>query len=217
MRERWRNIIGYTNYEVSTFGNVRNATTKIVLKSRKSRNGYLRVGLRTGERKYENPKTLNVHRLVAEHFLMRESDKLEVNHINGEKTDNNINNLEWVTKSQNVNHAIRLGLISKNRINQMVLNITSTEAKRKSDLAHKTPEYRRKMQKINKKTGVTKTVVQIDADTNEKLRKFDNSHEAARFLFGDKFTTQDRLISRVARGKAKSAYGYKWLYEKDVV
>lgn len=213
MKEKWKNIKGFERYSISNLGRVKNNITGKVLKQRDSRNGYLRIGLRKGDVKYETPTTIHTHRLVAEHFIGIPKGDFEVNHINGIKHDNNVNNLEWVTASANINHAIKKGLISKERMAANIKNITSEESKRKSDESHRTPEYRKKMQKINKDTGVTKTVLKIDLITNKVISKYDNCHEAARSLFQEGFTNQDRLISRVARGIGNSAYGFKWKYE----
>ena len=68
------------------------------------------------------------------------------------------------------------------------------------------------MQKINAEMGLTKTVLQMDAD-GRILNRFKNCYEAARSLFGEN-TNKDRLISRCARGKCNSAYGFKWAYEE---
>lgn len=68
--------------------------------------GYLRVTLRSDG----HQKTLKVHRLVAQSFIPNPYCKPEVNHINGDKSDNCIKNLEWNTSSENANHAFRTGL-----------------------------------------------------------------------------------------------------------
>lgn len=83
---------------VSTFGNkVR------VLKQADNGLGYLRVSLRTAS----NSMMLSVHRLVALAFIQNPENKEQVNHINEVKTDNFINNLEWATAKENINHGTR--------------------------------------------------------------------------------------------------------------
>lgn len=101
-KERWSG--SFWCYEVSTLGRVRNKRTGRVLKPTLSR-GYEKVTLCwNGER-----KNAQVHRLVLMAFRHL-GDGLECNHINGVKNDNRLENLEWVTCSQNHHHAVRLGL-----------------------------------------------------------------------------------------------------------
>ncbi len=72
----------------------------------KSRDGYLRLGLRTnGVRKY-----FNTHRLVAQSFIPNPDNKPFVNHIDGDKSNNRVENLEWCNQSENMKHAYRTGL-----------------------------------------------------------------------------------------------------------
>jgi len=71
-----------------------------------ARNGYLRVTLSKDNKK----KTYKIHRLLAEHFLSNPNGKSEINHINGIKTDNCLNNLEWCTRAENMQHAYDIGL-----------------------------------------------------------------------------------------------------------
>lgn len=79
----------------------------VLKKIRIDRGGYATVRLSVNGKQ----KTCFVHRLVAEAFLDNELGKYEVNHINGIKTDNRVNNLEWVTHAENIQHAYAAGLI----------------------------------------------------------------------------------------------------------
>lgn len=108
--EEWRDIQGYEGlYQVSTQGNVvsykRNIDGKI-LKPGKDRYGYSIVVLQH----FKDPKTQHIHRLVAKTFLKNPNNYLEVNHIDGVKTHNDVNNLEWCTREYNRKHAVQLGL-----------------------------------------------------------------------------------------------------------
>lgn len=73
------------------------------MKQELARNGYARIGLRYGENKSKSKHFL-VHRLVAEAFIPKQNGKDEVNHKNGIKTDNRVENLEWVNHSENMQH-----------------------------------------------------------------------------------------------------------------
>ena len=99
----WKTINGFENYEVSDNGEVRNKKTGRILKNSPTTYGYLRVNLRANNESY----TKYVHQLVARNFLEGEG---EVNHIDGNKSNNNINNLEWVSHKQNITHAEETGL-----------------------------------------------------------------------------------------------------------
>lgn len=101
MKERWKLIEDYPNYEVSDMGRVRNMKTGKVLRPCKANTGYLMVNLYEDEKH----KFASVHRLVATHFILNPGNKPCVNHIDGYKTNNCVNNLEWVTYSENNLHA----------------------------------------------------------------------------------------------------------------
>ena len=118
----WKEIEGTTNYEISSNGNVRNKTTKKILKGRKSKSGYLQVSIKfDGEEKFKNKY---IHRLVAEAFIENKYNKKEVNHKDGNKLNNNLDNLEWVTSSENQKHRHSIGInkTSNRRIGKFNLN-----------------------------------------------------------------------------------------------
>ena len=103
----WRTITEASNYEVSTNGQVRNRTTKKILKGRLSKNGYLQVSIKIDStQKFCNRY---IHRLVALHFIQNPNNKREVNHIDGNKENNTLSNLEWVTSSENQKHRHLIG------------------------------------------------------------------------------------------------------------
>lgn len=101
MEEIWKPVKDYeTLYEVSNYGNVRNIKTKKILKPAMHNKGYYKVCLCNNKKQ----KNKFIHRLVAESFIDNQNKK-QVNHINGIKTDNKVENLEWVTCQENIKHS----------------------------------------------------------------------------------------------------------------
>lgn len=107
--EVWAFHPNYENIEVSSEGKVRNCNTNHLYSIRKNQDGYSNVSIiPTG---HGRSKSCLVHRLVAETFYAFVNPKeFEVNHMNGNKTDNTIYNLEWVTREENMQHARDTGL-----------------------------------------------------------------------------------------------------------
>lgn len=96
-------------YAISNDGVVMNLSNNTPLTPIKNPNGYLKVGLATGDGKH---KQLSIHTLVAKHFIPNPYDYPQVNHIDGNKENNHVDNLEWVSAAENVNHALKAGLRS---------------------------------------------------------------------------------------------------------
>lgn len=97
MNIQWKTIPFEDLYEVSTTGLVRNIKTGRIKSQRLDRYGYNRVTL------YPSSKTYTIHRLVMLTFKPDEKNE-NINHIDGDKTNNNIDNLEWCTVSHNSKH-----------------------------------------------------------------------------------------------------------------
>ena len=112
--ESWKDISGYEGlYQVSNLGSVRNVKTGKSKVAGITPYGYKRVVLYAdGKRKW-----FQVHRLVAMAFIPNEEGKREVNHIDGNKLNNNAANLEWATSSENHLHAYENGLRHANTEN----------------------------------------------------------------------------------------------------
>jgi hypothetical protein len=93
MEEIYKVIKGYENYSVSNYGNVRNDMSGKILKACVDGHGYKKVRL--------NGKTMNVHRLVSEAFIPNPDNKKCIDHIDTIRTNNNVNNLRYVTNQEN--------------------------------------------------------------------------------------------------------------------
>lgn len=112
MGEVWKDIQGYEGlYKISNKGEIKNAKTNNILKQYLSNRGYLRVTLF----KKSKPKKFTVHRLVAENFIknnyiQKEISELQINHKDGNRSNNNVENLEWCTAQENTYHALKNGL-----------------------------------------------------------------------------------------------------------
>lgn len=106
--EQWEFVKGFENYLVSSLGNVKtiNGKLKKVVYDSKNDYGYVELW------KNNKGKKFRIHRLVAETFIPNTLGKEQVNHIDGDKKNNCVSNLEWVTPKENIRHAIENDLSS---------------------------------------------------------------------------------------------------------
>ena len=107
--EEWRDVVGYEGYyQVSNFGRVKSLQrdTVKILKSKPAIGGYLRVVLCKNETKKNRP--INI--LVAQAFIPNHENKKQVNHLDGDKKNNCMDNLAWATPAENIAHAFDMGL-----------------------------------------------------------------------------------------------------------
>ncbi len=107
MKEEWRDIEGLEDwYEISNLGRVKSIDHRKILKTNVNNKGYETITFT-----FQN-KTIHklIHRLVAQAFIPNPKKLPQVNHIDGNKLNNNVKNLEWCTGSENMKHAFRTGL-----------------------------------------------------------------------------------------------------------
>lgn len=111
VKELWKPLLEYKGIEVSSIGRIRKATNKsrkerILTEFPKDRDGYYRCSVQRLDGTWTSQP---VHRLVAKAFIPRTKNRDIVNHIDGNRTNNRIENLEWVTPKENVIHSFKFG------------------------------------------------------------------------------------------------------------
>ena len=224
-----------TDYSVSTEGEVRKDTTNYIL-SQSSQQDYKFVGLIINGKQ----KRMRVHRMVALTFIDNPDNKPYVNHINGNRSDNNVENLEWVTPSENTQHAVNTGLFKSGRARavvqynlngeQMATFESASEAARQTggsqskitmccrrqrdsanDYQWRYYDDIQDVQKIEKNFITGKKVAQCDEEGNI-LKIYPSFKEAARAVNGT-----SSAISRVCSGTNIRHKGYKWKLVEEIV
>lgn len=208
----WKPVKDYAGlYEVSNEGDVRslprNTTRGRILKPGKVNKGYLSVRLC----KEGQPKMHYVHRLVMQAFVGECPADMETNHLDEDKTNNCVANLQYTTRKQNINHGTRNARVAAANKGQI------RESMRGNNNPNKRPEVRKKhsdrMKELLKNNpGLLptppKAVEAIDPKTGLRVYYFDSARSAARFGF------QPQHISDCCLGKVKTHRGYFWRFAK---
>ena len=189
MEEIWKEIKGYPNYQVSNMGRVKRLSTgyyrrtEKILKPQLQNNGYLHIKLSQKDK----TKCILVHRLIAQVFIPNPNNLPQVNHINEDKTDNRVENLEWCDRKYNINYG--------NGISKRVKT-------------NKENGTYKKIGEINSKIH-SKSILQFSKD-NSFIRKWDCIMDVQREL-----GYNNKQICSCLKNRQKTAKGFKWVYADD--
>ena len=213
--------------KVSEHGEVRNYTTKRIIKGCEKKNGYVEYCLQyQGKRKYKL-----IHRMVAELYIPNYDNLPQVNHKDGNKLNNNVENLEWVTSKTNnihawenkLNHAHILRPVKQFSLeHKFIKEFPSVADAKRETGATKIREVANGIRKtsggyiwewvedfIPQDIGVAKKVAMLN-ENKEILQIFDSVSEASRK------TGANRVgISQACLGKQKTCFNYYWSFIDD--
>ena len=116
--ETFVEIEGFENYEVSNLGKVRNIKSGRIIKPQLTHNGYLVHALCENNKR----KNLYLHRIIATAFIDNPGEKPQVNHIDENKLNNDLSNLEWCTERENLIHGTRTKRVAE-KLSQKVIQL----------------------------------------------------------------------------------------------
>lgn len=231
-------IVGYENYHIYPDGKVINTTKGNEVKQvTNSKNGYLYVSLWKGNM----GRTFSVHRLVATYYVPNPKNLEHVNHKDSDRTNPHMDNLEWVTRSENMKHGYAVGWASQdNRRNftdrelELILEeflagnktVTEIAAEKGVGLSKLTIHLKRIAKQTGKWEAYKLTQKAQRAAINRKANIGSRQKVCQYSLTGELLAVHDSLteatkvlgkkssgtISNCLRGRQKTAYGYLWKY-----
>ena len=157
MDELWKVVQGFEDYEISTQGRVRSSKHQRthILKPRITHDGYVWYSLCKNGKGY----TRRANRLVAEAFIPNPEGKPTVNHKDGDKRNNCVDNLEWMTKSEQMQHAYEHGLKRPVRGTLQGNAVLTEDEVREIRRLYKGHDPKRGMKALSKKYGVSEPTI----------------------------------------------------------
>lgn len=197
--EHWVPIIGYVGiYEVSDKGRVKSLerTDRMgkhwcerILTPCLNKYGYKRLSLCKDNKHVDRC----VHRLVAEAFIPNPHNKSQVNHKDGDKLNNDVSNLEWVTQKENSRHAWKLGLSKISDYNRKQSSLLNS--------GNGNPSWRGGVSMFTKDDVL--------------IMNFDTLSDAANWVATQRKKAYASQICECCNGRYETTYGYKWKYTTD--
>ena len=223
--EEWRDVVGYEGlYQISSLGRIKRLVSpkckkeRLLAITKDPKHGYCRVMLSKGNK----ARRFLIHRLLAEHFIPNPVNKPCIDHINGIRYDNRIENLRWCTHLENNNFP--LSILNKS-IAHKALAQSEHWRKKRSESAKKAmenPELRKRLSESRKKNWrdpeylrkqqirkANKPVLQFDSDGNF-IREYMSINEARRMT-----GINSSSIIRSCKGRNNMAGNYIWRYKNE--
>lgn len=222
-----------TNYSINEQGEIINNISKKILKQRLQQ-GYKHVGLHINK----ESKSFRVHRLVAQTFIPNPNNYPYVNHIDGNRQNNNISNLEWCTPSQNSLHSAKNNnkrffrkrvkqynmngdfMLEYNSIKEASLE-TKTDPCKISEVCNRhrlsTNNYQWRFSDDEQDVLINYTAPTLKKKVGQYLNgklinTYDSFTQAAKAIDGD-----EGAISRICSGVNKTHHGFEWKLVEDIV
>lgn len=184
MKEVWKPVKGFENkYLVSNLGRFFSLYKNAIMKMQQDKDGYLLICL--------NNKTRRAHRIVADTFIDNTENYSQINHINGVKSDNRVENLEWCNQSYNMKHRFeKLGVVPYNKGKHM-----STKQRK----------YLSRLKKGKNRLGKNSNAKKVMCIETKEV--FNSTIEA-----DIKLGVAKGCVAHCAKGNTKTAGGLHWQY-----